>query len=107
LLISTADLGICYGLVKYGGSGFVLNVEEWISTHITGGNFSLGGIQHDEHADQHVTKEPGFWATFAVAYAIHKLLVPVRVPITAAITPMTARWLQRRGWMQVVSRTRK
>lgn len=31
--------------------------------------------------------------TFAIAYAAHKALSPVRFPPTVALTPVVARWL--------------
>ena len=33
--------------------------------------------------------------TFAIAYAAHKALSPVRFPPTVALTPVVARWLGR------------
>lgn len=33
--------------------------------------------------------------TFAIAYAAHKALSPVRFPPTVALTPLVARWLGR------------
>ena len=38
----------------------------------------------------------GAVGTFAIAYAIHKLLLPLRVGATVALTPSLARWWQRR-----------
>lgn len=36
---------------------------------------------------------------FVLAYAIYKLLAPVRVPLTFAVTPLVMRALRRRGYM--------
>lgn len=38
------------------------------------------------------------WAEFAVAYAIHKSLIFIRLPITAAITPSVVKILKRWGF---------
>ncbi|KAG5363278.1 N-terminal acetyltransferase 2 [Yarrowia sp. B02] len=38
------------------------------------------------------------WAEFAVAYAIHKSLIFIRLPITAAITPSVVKVLKRWGF---------
>ena len=35
--------------------------------------------------------------TFALAYAAHKALSPVRFPPTVALTPVVAKWLARDG----------
>lgn len=34
--------------------------------------------------------------TFAIAYALHKALSPIRFPPTVALTPIVANWLERR-----------
>ena len=38
----------------------------------------------------------GIWTELALAYAIHKSLIFIRVPITAAVTPKVVKML--RGW---------
>lgn len=35
--------------------------------------------------------------TFAIAYAAHKALSPVRFPPTVALTPVVAKWLGKKG----------
>ena len=41
----------------------------------------------------------GAMGTFAIAYAIHKLLMPLRIGATVALTPSIARWWQRRKFV--------
>ncbi|KAI9905688.1 hypothetical protein PsorP6_013743 [Peronosclerospora sorghi] len=38
--------------------------------------------------------------SFFIAYAIYKLLTPIRWPLTFAVTPIVLRVLRRRGYMQ-------
>ncbi|KAJ1511415.1 hypothetical protein HMI54_000660 [Coelomomyces lativittatus] len=38
------------------------------------------------------------WTSVVIAYAVHKLLLPLRIPLTMAITPSVARFVQQRGW---------
>jgi len=46
--------------------------------------------------------DAGLWASIVLAYGIHKtLFLPVRVGITAAVTPGFVKWLQSRGWAGV------
>ena len=40
----------------------------------------------------------GFWTKFAIAYAIHKSFIFIRVPLTAAITPKVVKTLRGWGW---------
>jgi N-terminal acetyltransferase 2 len=44
------------------------------------------------------SKTPSWASTLVIAYGIHKLLVPFRLGLTAAITPAIVRKLKRMGW---------
>jgi len=43
-------------------------------------------------------RDAGIWTQLALAYAIHKTFIFVRVPITAAITPKIVKTLRSWGW---------
>lgn len=46
-----------------------------------------------------LTRPPTGLATqLALAYAIHKSFIFIRVPLTAWLTPRVAKWLRARGW---------
>lgn len=40
----------------------------------------------------------GIWTQLALAYAVHKSLIFIRVPLTAAVTPKIVKVLRRWGW---------
>lgn len=40
----------------------------------------------------------GIWTQLALAYAIHKSFIFIRVPLTAAITPKVVKTLRGWGW---------
>lgn len=40
----------------------------------------------------------GIWTQLALAYAIHKSFIFIRVPLTAAVTPKVVKTLRRWGW---------
>jgi len=40
----------------------------------------------------------GIWTQLALAYAIHKSFIFIRVPLTAALTPKIVRVLRGWGW---------
>lgn len=40
----------------------------------------------------------GIWTELALAYAIHKSFIFIRVPLTAAVTPKVVKVLKRWGW---------
>jgi hypothetical protein len=39
-------------------------------------------------------------STFVIAYACHKILLPVRLAITATGTPLIVRYLRQLGWIK-------
>jgi hypothetical protein len=52
-----------------------------------------------QHVDSTLTTQfPGIWTQLALAYAIHKSFIFVRVPATAAITPKVVKVLRGWGW---------
>ena len=44
------------------------------------------------------TCQTGLWTQLALAYAIHKSFIFVRVPLTAAVTPKVVKTLRSWGW---------
>ena len=43
-------------------------------------------------------------STFAVAYVLHKMFLPVRAGITVASVPLIVRWLRTKGWVKGVAK---
>jgi len=41
---------------------------------------------------------PAIWTQLALAYAIHKSFIFIRVPLTAAVTPKVVKTLRGWGW---------
>lgn len=41
---------------------------------------------------------PGIWTQLALAYAIHKSFIFIRVPLTAAVLPKVVKVLRGWGW---------
>lgn len=41
---------------------------------------------------------PGIWTQLALAYAIHKSFIFIRVPLTVAATPKVVKVLRSWGW---------
>ena len=50
------------------------------------------------NGDNKSKNTPSWASTLVIAYGIHKLLVPLRLGLTVAITPALARKLKRMGW---------
>ncbi|OQD72467.1 hypothetical protein PENDEC_c021G00728 [Penicillium decumbens] len=49
-------------------------------------------------AEERSQEEASIWAQLALAYAIHKSFIFIRVPMTAAVTPKVVKTLRRWGW---------
>jgi Protein of unknown function (DUF1279) len=46
----------------------------------------------------HANYSTGLWTQLALAYAIHKSFIFIRVPLTAAVTPKVVKTLRSWGW---------
>ncbi|KAJ5665621.1 uncharacterized protein N7477_008069 [Penicillium maclennaniae] len=49
-------------------------------------------------ADERNQENASIWTQLALAYAIHKSFIFIRVPLTAAVTPKIVKTLRRWGW---------
>jgi hypothetical protein len=114
LVISALDLGLTFILIQIGGADRVRKVEDWFTE--TFGNWVV--LRKDPNintpktdntkndTDKYVVngngnrliKTPSWASTLVIAYGIHKLLVPFRLGLTAAVTPAIVRKLKRMGW---------
>lgn len=96
LALSVVDLSLTMGVISVTGADRVKKAEDWILQHVKG----MVGVKHKRDPEQQVTtatheKDPSWTSLFLVAYGIHKtLLLPVRLSLTAAITPSVARYMK-------------
>ncbi|GES85933.1 peptide alpha-N-acetyltransferase [Rhizophagus clarus] len=101
-------------IIQIGGADRVRKVEDWFTE--TFGNWIVlrkdpntnapktNNTEHD--SDKYVvngngnrsSKTPSWASTLVIAYGIHKLLVPFRLGLTAAVTPPIVKKLRRMGW---------
>lgn len=58
---------------------------------------SGNGTVHDQHA-HHYSFVIGLATQLALAYAVHKSFIFIRVPLTAAVTPRVVKTLRSWGW---------
>ena len=52
----------------------------------------------DEFPDKMLTCLTALWTQLALAYAIHKAFIFVRIPATVAVTPKVVKTLRGWGW---------
>ncbi|CAB4488876.1 unnamed protein product [Rhizophagus irregularis] len=109
LVISALDLGLTFILIQIGGADRVRKVEDWFTE--TFGSWIV--LRKDPNTNTPETdntendtavngnksnKTPSWASTLVIAYGIHKLLVPFRLGVTAAVTPPIVKKLKRMGW---------
>ncbi|KNE55199.1 hypothetical protein AMAG_01115 [Allomyces macrogynus ATCC 38327] len=118
MAISTIDLSLSFVAVYSG-----VDVEKLVDTakaYLTQWGLWEFAVDQDDvdelhglnHPDGEVSapaapattngKNQSLLTTFLIAYAFHKLLLPIRVPITVAVTPAVVRYLRRWGWLKDV-----
>jgi hypothetical protein len=113
--ISAFDLAILFGLVHTLGEEKIIELENAVKDYLGIGKPSdrdkYGG-RIDESDDIGITKKPEskilnpenhrnkttLFTEFGIAYAIHRSLFFVRLPLTLVITPAVVNSLQKRGY---------
>lgn len=128
LALSALDFPFCFLLVRYLGTDRIGEWEHVIVTHVkqvipesvkstwTEWRQSMKAVEKDitgddavnssaetvgwgiEEAEVHNKSEASLATQLALAYAIHKSFIFIRVPITAAVTPKVVKILRGWGW---------
>lgn len=97
--ISLIDLPICFVVVHSAGEDKIREIQDgffsWIGYNTDKSNDDNEAAESTEENDG---KSSTLVTEFALAYAIHKSLVFVRLPLTAAITPWVVKRLQQWGF---------
>ncbi|GJE94892.1 hypothetical protein PsYK624_110680 [Phanerochaete sordida] len=102
ILLSAADFTVAFAAVNILGAEHVARVASSVKEVFTGllpprpaepGRDEMDIASHGRGGSE------GIWAMVVLAYTIHKtLFLPVRVGLTAAVTPRLVGWLRSRGW---------
>lgn len=79
--------------------------KDWIADktgyHLFGHNSSKSESDNDQTSITDMAGSQGtasIWTEFVVAYAIHKMLAVIRIPVTVAIVPTVAKRLRAAGF---------
>ncbi|KAJ1719780.1 DUF1279 super [Coemansia erecta] len=92
LLVSAIDLSLCIWAVWLGGDSLVFTINSYLGQYIP--RLQKAAQRMEEGQSGGADK----WATILiVGYAVHKCLTPLRLAVTAAILPWSARTAQRLG----------
>ncbi|KAF9883603.1 hypothetical protein FE257_003156 [Aspergillus nanangensis] len=116
LLLSAMDFPICFAAVHFVGADRMGHYEQvvvdtfkaavgTVMPSVQEAQATEEAVAGDAADDQSVTKaekktgeEASLWTQIVIAYAIHKSLIFIRVPLTAAITPKVVKALRHWGW---------
>lgn len=104
LIIGALDLGVAFAGVNLLGAEYVSQVASNVKetfTSLMHSHVSEPGKDEIETAAR-PSDQPGhegLYAMLVLAYTIHKLFLPFRVGLTAALTPKLVGWLTHRGWV--------
>lgn len=104
IVISVADFGVAFAGVNLLGAEYVSAVaasaKEWVLGFVSSRPPEPGREELDAVAAQTgAGGNEGLYAMLVLAYTVHKtLFLPVRVGLTAALTPRLVGWLRARGW---------
>lgn len=102
IILSAVDFGVAFAGVNLLGAEHVSRVAASLKEHVAGLIYTRPaepGREEVESVSSHSGSHEGLYAMIVLAYTIHKtLFLPVRVGLTAALTPKLVGWLGRRGW---------
>lgn len=100
LAISIIDIPICFVVVHSAGEDKIRELQDKFLTWIGYKKENQPTTESDESGETQKEEEKSstLVTEFALAYAIHKSLILVRLSVTAAITPWIVARLQRMGF---------
>lgn len=103
-ILGTLDFGLSFLTIYLVGAEHVRTAEDWLLEQL---NWKRAHTSQSPPTTTNMPIEPSkihddnnmLWTTAVVAYTIHKtILLPVRIGLTAWITPPIVRSLRKRGW---------
>ncbi|KAF7315299.1 DUF1279 domain-containing protein [Mycena indigotica] len=101
LVISVFDFGLAFGLIHLIGADYVEHLtkvsKDFVLGYIRNNKPPEPGLEQVDPAPR--SGQEGIYAMLLLAYGVHKtLFLPLRVGLTAFLTPSLVRWLRQRGW---------
>jgi len=105
-ILSALDFAVAFAGINLIGaehvSRVVATVKESVSAMIHSRPPEPGREQMDDVPKERAVSggQEGLYAMLVLAYTVHKtLFLPVRVGLTAGLTPRLVGWLRQRGWV--------
>lgn len=99
-VMSLCSLGTCYLIVNRSEFRCLIHVCAYLIPSFPCSGVDVGKVLEYFNVQSSATSKGA--STFAVAYILHKMLLPLRAGITVAAVPLIVRWLRARGWVKGV-----
>lgn len=101
-VLTILDFGVAFAAIYLAGAEHVSRLTAYVKESA----LNIFGTKPPERALEDSNSDPSasggqesLYAMLLLAYTIHKtLFLPLRVGLTAALTPPLVGWLRRRGW---------
>ncbi|KZV81101.1 hypothetical protein EXIGLDRAFT_592138, partial [Exidia glandulosa HHB12029] len=94
--ISIFDFGLSFAAINLVGAE---HVREWAARAKALVFTPSPEAAHEAEEAKKSGVNGGLWAMLLLAYTLHKtVFLPVRIGLTATVTPPLVRWLRTRGW---------
>ncbi|KAI0066223.1 hypothetical protein BV25DRAFT_1797536 [Artomyces pyxidatus] len=101
-VITVLDFSVAFAGINLLGAEYVSGLVASAKAYVYGLVYARPpepGREGIEHPAQHSGGQEGLYAMLVLAYAVHKtLFLPVRIGVTAAVTPRLVKWLRTKGW---------
>lgn len=105
LLIGVVDFTVAFGLIHFIGAAHVARMtasaKAYVADHLPNVSLPWSHVESpdDVGRDRLGGGDGSLYAMLVLAYTVHKtLFLPLRVGLTAALTPKLVGWLRQRGW---------
>ncbi|KAJ1304419.1 hypothetical protein OPQ81_005567 [Rhizoctonia solani] len=105
MILSVVDFGVAFGLINFIGAAHVARItasaKAYLADHLPDVPLPWSRVEGPEDVgrDRISGGDGSLYAMLVLAYTVHKtLFLPVRVGLTAALTPKLVGKLRQRGW---------
>ncbi|QRV79314.1 hypothetical protein RhiJN_21979 [Ceratobasidium sp. AG-Ba] len=103
LIIGAVDFTVAFGLIQFIGAAhvarFTASAKAYIADYIPEMPWARAESPEDVGRDRVGGSDGSLYAMIILAWTVHKtLFLPVRVGLTAALTPRLVGWMRQRGW---------
>ncbi|OMH83804.1 hypothetical protein AX774_g2686 [Zancudomyces culisetae] len=109
-IVGTIDLGLSIAFIYWNGDEFVSKLNDLLIKYVpilAPSSSSESDMSKDSNGSFMSRLDPKLTVIIVSGYALHKLLMPLRLVIVAALCPPAARYAKRMGWNWLIRSKKK